>query len=79
MHSRDRWPAATVDLVHGLVLKLGAEIVRAPVEGPWAPGYYSTSFLDPEGIRLEINHVPGKGLLGDDAPFRPDPNYPMSG
>ena len=68
-----------VDLAHGLVEELGAEIVRAPVEGPWAPGYYSTSFLDPEGIRLEINHVPGKGLLGDDAPFRPDPNYPMSG
>jgi hypothetical protein len=38
-------------------------MVRAPEEGPWAPGYYSTSFRDPEGIRLEVNHVPGKGLL----------------
>jgi hypothetical protein len=26
-------------------------------------GYYSVLFEDPDGIRLEINHVPGKGLL----------------
>jgi catechol 2,3-dioxygenase-like lactoylglutathione lyase family enzyme len=56
-----------VDAVHSLVEEIGAEIVRAPEEGPWAPGYYSTSFLDPEGIRLEVNHVPGKGLLADEA------------
>ena len=28
-----------------------------------APGYYSVLFEDPDGTRLEINHVPGKGLL----------------
>ena len=28
-----------------------------------APGYYSVLFEDPDGIRLEVNHVPGKGLL----------------
>jgi catechol 2,3-dioxygenase-like lactoylglutathione lyase family enzyme len=54
-----------VDAVHSLLEEIGAEIVRAPEEGPWAPGYYSTSFLDPEGIRLEVNYVPGKGLLAD--------------
>jgi catechol 2,3-dioxygenase-like lactoylglutathione lyase family enzyme len=52
-----------IDHLHPFVLGLGAEIVRAPEEGPWAPGYYSLSFRDPEGIRLEVNHVPGKGLL----------------
>jgi hypothetical protein len=31
----------------------------------WAPGYYSTLFEDPDGIRLELDHVPGWGLLGD--------------
>ena len=31
--------------------------------GAWAPGYYSVLFEDPDGIRLEVNHVPGKGLL----------------
>jgi catechol 2,3-dioxygenase-like lactoylglutathione lyase family enzyme len=56
-----------VDAVHSLVEGIGASIVRAPEEGPWAPGYYSTSFLDPEGIRLEVNFVPGKGLLAESA------------
>jgi len=36
----------------------------APREDQWAPGYYSLLFEDPDGIRLELNHVPGKGLLG---------------
>ena len=29
----------------------------------WAPGYYSLLYEDPDGIRLELNHVPGKVLL----------------
>ena len=28
-----------------------------------APGYYSVLFEDRDGIRLEVNHVPGRGLL----------------
>ena len=42
---------------------LGATIVHPPEDGPFAPGYYSVLFEDPDGIRLEMNHVPGKGLL----------------
>jgi catechol 2,3-dioxygenase-like lactoylglutathione lyase family enzyme len=56
-----------VDTVHALVKDLGATIVHPPEEGPWAPGYYSVLFEDPDGIRLEVNHVPGRGLLGDAA------------
>ena len=52
-----------VDTVHAFVEKLGAKIVRAPEDASWAPGYYSTLFEDPDGIRIEVNHVPGKGLL----------------
>jgi catechol 2,3-dioxygenase-like lactoylglutathione lyase family enzyme len=53
-----------VDQLHEFVVKeLGARIVHPPEDGPWAPGYYSLLFEDPDGIRLEINHVPGKGLL----------------
>jgi catechol 2,3-dioxygenase-like lactoylglutathione lyase family enzyme len=44
---------------------LGAEIVHPPEEGAWAPGYYSVLFEDPDGIRLEVNFVPGKGVLKD--------------
>ena len=52
-----------VTAVHDLARELGAKIVRAPEEGHWAPGYYSTLFEDPDGVRVEVNHVPGKGLL----------------
>jgi catechol 2,3-dioxygenase-like lactoylglutathione lyase family enzyme len=54
---------ADVDAVHALLVEMGAKIVHAPEDGPWAPGYYSVLFEDPDGIRLEVNHVPGKGLL----------------
>jgi catechol 2,3-dioxygenase-like lactoylglutathione lyase family enzyme len=54
---------ADVDELHAFVSQLGAKIIRAPREDSWAPGYYSVLFEDPDGIRLEINHVPGRGLL----------------
>jgi catechol 2,3-dioxygenase-like lactoylglutathione lyase family enzyme len=52
-----------VDAVHALLVARGAEIVHPPREDGFAPGYYSVLFEDPEGIRLEVNHVPGRGLL----------------
>ena len=52
-----------VDLVHAELLAMGAVIVHPPEDGSWAPGYYSVLFEDPDGIRLEVNFVPGKGLL----------------
>ncbi|MDO9565093.1 MAG: VOC family protein [Bradyrhizobium sp.] len=56
---------ADVDELHAFLGTLdGARIIRAPREDQWAPGYYSLLFEDPDGIRLELNHVPGKGLLG---------------
>lgn len=56
-----------VDKVYELVKNLGAKIIRAPIEENfWAPGYYSVLFEDPDGIRLEANHIPGKGNLDAD-------------
>jgi catechol 2,3-dioxygenase-like lactoylglutathione lyase family enzyme len=55
-----------VDRVYDLVRQMGATVVHPPEDGPWAPGYYSLLFEDPDGIRLEVNHVPGKGLLAKD-------------
>jgi catechol 2,3-dioxygenase-like lactoylglutathione lyase family enzyme len=68
-----------VDELHPFLQEISADLVRAPEEGPWAPGYYSLSFRDPEGIRLEVNHVPGKGLLAEGATVKPAPSYPLQG
>lgn len=54
---------ADVDALYAFLLGNAVKIVHAPEEAPWAPGYYSVLFEDPDGIRLEVNHVPGKGLL----------------
>jgi catechol 2,3-dioxygenase-like lactoylglutathione lyase family enzyme len=52
-----------VDRLYEFLRRLGAKVVHQPEEGAWAPGYYSVLFEDPDGIRLEMNFVPGKGLL----------------
>jgi catechol 2,3-dioxygenase-like lactoylglutathione lyase family enzyme len=68
-----------IDDLYPLLADIGADVVRPPQEGPWAPGYYSLSFRDPEGIRLEVNHVPGKGVFAQDASFDLAPDHPLSG
>jgi catechol 2,3-dioxygenase-like lactoylglutathione lyase family enzyme len=52
-----------IDRLNEFLVQEQVRIVHAPEEGPWAPGYYSVLFEDPEGIRLEVNFVPGKGLF----------------
>lgn len=52
-----------IDALHEFLKSIGAKIIRAPEDGPWAPGYYSVLFEDPDGIRIEANYVPGKGNL----------------
>jgi glyoxylase I family protein len=37
----------------------GAEIESGPEEYSYMPGYYAVFFYDPDGIKLEIVHVPG--------------------
>lgn len=54
---------------------MGATIVRAPAEGSWAPGYYSVLFEDPDGVRLEVNFLPGAGLLADGVSLDPQDGY----
>jgi glyoxylase I family protein len=36
----------------------GAEIESGPEEYHYSPGYYAVFFYDPDGIKLEIVHVP---------------------
>jgi len=55
-----------VDAIHRfLVDQLDAHIVHPPEDAHFAPGYYSVLFEDPDGIRVEVNFVPGKGHLGE--------------
>ena len=58
-----------VDVAAKLATSLGAKTVRGPETREWAPGYYYALFEDPDGIRLEVNFVPGAGLLGNEANF----------
>lgn len=54
---------ADVDEAHAFLTKINAHVVHGPQRDNYAPGYYSVLFEDPDGTRLEINHVPGAGLL----------------
>ena len=64
-----------VDKVYAFLQDRKAKIVHPPEEGPWAPGYYSVLFEDPIGTRLEVNYVPGKGVLAEGVGFNPAGDY----
>jgi catechol 2,3-dioxygenase-like lactoylglutathione lyase family enzyme len=64
-----------VDRCAAALKEMDAVIVRGPEEGTWAPGYYSILFEDPDGIRLELNFVPGAGLLQPGAEFNAKDGY----
>jgi catechol 2,3-dioxygenase-like lactoylglutathione lyase family enzyme len=64
-----------VDAIHAFLQTQAVTIVHGPEEGTWAPGYYSVLFEDPAGIRLEVNYVPGKGVLGEGGGFDPGADY----
>ena len=50
---------AVVDERHDWLVSTGATIESAPQEYGYGPGYYAVFFYDPDGIKLEIVHVPG--------------------
>jgi catechol 2,3-dioxygenase-like lactoylglutathione lyase family enzyme len=68
---------ADVDKAAGKLRDMGATIDRGPMERDWAEGYYFFVFEDPDGIRLEINYIPGKGLLTEGGRQNPsdDPDW----
>jgi glyoxylase I family protein len=48
----------TVDRFHRALVEHGAEILDAPAEYDYEPGYYAVFFRDPNGFKLEVVHVP---------------------
>jgi catechol 2,3-dioxygenase-like lactoylglutathione lyase family enzyme len=69
-----------VDAIYRFVAEeLRATIVHPPEDGAqFAPGYYSVLFEDPDGIRVEVNHVPGKGHLGEGGRLGPGGEGPRN-
>lgn len=54
---------AEIDEAYAFLVSIGATIVHPPQDDAYAPGYYSVLFEDPDGVRLELNHVPGRGVF----------------
>jgi catechol 2,3-dioxygenase-like lactoylglutathione lyase family enzyme len=51
---------AQVDALAGDLPQWGATILDPPREYPeYVPGYYAIFFADPDGIKLELVHLPG--------------------
>ena len=51
---------AQVDALAAGVAALGGTILDLPREYPeYVPGYYALFFADPDGIKLELVHIPG--------------------
>jgi hypothetical protein len=58
-----------VDRVAEKLKAMKAFVDRGPMDGDWISGYYFIVFEDPDGIRLEVNFVPGKGALQPSGPL----------
>ena len=50
---------AVVDERHEWLVEQGVTVETPPREYGYVPGYYAVFFRDPDGIKLEIVHVPG--------------------
>jgi catechol 2,3-dioxygenase-like lactoylglutathione lyase family enzyme len=50
-----------VDRFHELLHRIGAAVLDPPAEYDYEPGYYAVFFLDPDGMKLELVHVPEEG------------------
>ncbi len=64
-----------IDNFYSYLKSIDAKIIQPPQDGPWAPGYYSVLFECPDGIRLELNHIPGTGILEKGKEFNPSTDY----
>ena len=65
----------SIDIIHMQLLKWKVKIIRGPIKGDWVPGYYYLLFEDIDGIRLEINYVPKKGVFEKNVKFNPAGDY----
>ncbi len=55
----EAWSRAIVDERAAWLVEQRAVIESGPEEYGYMPGYYAVFFYDPDGIKLEIVHIPG--------------------
>ena len=66
---------SAIDSFYKVILNVKCNIIRGPLSGDWAPGYYYLLFEDPDNIRLEVNYVPDKGVFENHVKFNPSDDY----
>ena len=64
-----------IEEFYNLLVNIKANVIRGPIKGNWVKGYYYIVFEDPDGIRLEVNYVPKKGVFEKNAKFNPSCDY----
>jgi glyoxylase I family protein len=55
----EAWARSVVNERADWLVEQGIEIESGPQEYAYSPGYYAVFFYDPDGIKLEIVHLPG--------------------
>lgn len=64
-----------IDDIYEYLASMKATVIRGPTAGEWAPGYYYVVFEDYSGTRIEVNYVPGHGVLAENVEFNPGEHY----
>ena len=49
---------AEIDELAGEIERHGGKVTDAPREYDYMPGYYAVFFTDPDGLKLEVVHIP---------------------
>jgi glyoxylase I family protein len=47
-----------VEKMYALLKQMGATVLDAPAEYPYAPGYFAVYFTGPDGLKFEFAYVP---------------------
>ena len=60
--------AADVERIHRVMLDAGATVLDAPADysgqAGYGPGYYAAFYADPDGLKIEVAHIPGENPAG---------------
>ena len=55
---------AEVDALYGILVDRDLAVLDPPAEYDYEPGYYAVFFADPDGMKLELVHVPRRDDTG---------------